>query len=184
MSDGFKVGNDTCPKCFAAHPSTYDCTTHFAPITPNPDAMCERLRLISKQADVGYYAMPADDAVFILQAAERIQQQRAEIADLKHDLDRYMKIANIEYNEAEDAKAAIASLQAVPAASGGGWQPIEDEPPVACHLLVTKFDDDFGEWLVAVKMREEAIDHGFTHWRPLPAPPSKHRERNDGQPVS
>jgi hypothetical protein len=41
-----------------------------------------------------------------------IQQQLAEIADLKHDLDRYMKIANIECNEAEDAKATIERLSA------------------------------------------------------------------------
>jgi hypothetical protein len=47
-----------------------------------------------------------------LEAADLIQQQQAEIADLKHDLDRYMKIANIECNEAEDAKATIERLSA------------------------------------------------------------------------
>jgi hypothetical protein len=55
--------------------------------TPTPDALCKRLRLISKQADVGYYVMPADDAVFILQAADLIQQQQATIERLSAELE-------------------------------------------------------------------------------------------------
>lgn len=48
------------------------------------------------------------------------------------------------------------------------WQPIETAPP-AMHVLATRFDDTWGEWIIAVVLSPPS--HPFTHWMPLPKPP-------------
>jgi hypothetical protein len=50
----------------------------------------------------------------IAELTNRISSLNAENADLKHDLDRYMKIANIECNEAEQAKARLSEMRDLP----------------------------------------------------------------------
>lgn len=97
------------------------------------------------------------------------------------------------------ARAAIAALQAVPAASEVGWQPIESAPKDGTRVLLAphmmtgwwEFGDD--EWVVtAIPLEEDrtiandwtvqprlffclyAKQFGVepTHWRPLPKPPA------------
>lgn len=65
----------------------------------------------------------------------------------------------------DEARAAIAALEA-----SQRWQPIDDSVPRACHMLATYFDDSAGEWCVSVVMYPFAGP--WTHWQPLPEPPS------------
>jgi 5-methylcytosine-specific restriction protein A len=58
-----------------------------------------------------------------------------------------------------------------------GWQTI-DSAPVACHMLLTYWSEEFAEWIVGVEMRPFDENSPWTHWMPLPTPPTpEHGER-------
>lgn len=75
-------------------------------------------------------------------AAAAIERLEAEIADLKHDLERQMTIANIECNEAEEAKAeivklrgaAVTLLEKVDANSAVRWQFVNERESLRSAL--------------------------------------------------
>jgi hypothetical protein len=72
-----------------------------------------------------------------------------------------------------DARAAIASLSSELARCRNaleGWQPIDDNCPHACHVLASRFDESFGEWIYGVVASPPPKP--FTHFRALPEPPA------------
>jgi DNA repair ATPase RecN len=79
--------------------------------TDGDDGLVERLR---EEASCWSDADEGSPSSVIHEAANRISSLNAENADLKHDLDRYMKIANIECNEAEQAKARLSEMRDLP----------------------------------------------------------------------
>lgn len=62
------------------------------------------------------------------------------------------------------------------------WQPIATAPQ-AMHFIAAKFSHDFGEWLLKIVMRGEAMLLGFTHWQPLPELPSDTQRVSEGDGV-
>ncbi|QKC99225.1 hypothetical protein [Mesorhizobium sp. NZP2298] len=62
----------------------------------------------------------------------------------------------------------LSALSSTPVGEMDGWQTMGSAPH-ACHVLATRFDSEFGEWVFAVVMSPPSPP--FTHWRPLPASP-------------
>lgn len=54
--------------------------------------------------------------------------------------------------------------------TGAGWRSIESAPH-ACHVLASRFENDWGEWIYAVVMSPPV--YPFTHWMPLPRTPAE-----------
>ena len=52
-----------------------------------------------------------------------------------------------------------------------GWLLRGQWEPSACHVLACRFNADCGEWIYGVVA--SPISAPFTHWMPLPAPPTK-----------
>lgn len=55
----------------------------------------------------------------------------------------------------------------------GEWQDIATAPH-AMHVIATRFDPASGDWVLAVVLSPPS--HPFTHWMPLPAPPTSRGE--------
>jgi hypothetical protein len=55
------------------------------------------------------------------------------------------------------------------------WEAVSSAPH-ACHVVASYFDHSGGEWVYAIVM-SPPLSSVWTHWQPLPAPPSSTEER-------
>ncbi|WP_192258605.1 hypothetical protein [Mesorhizobium caraganae] len=78
---------------------------------------------------------------------------------------------------ARQLQAIASALLAAEPGAAEGWETIETAP-FACHVLATRFDEDCGEWVIAVVLSPPSAP--FTHWRMLPAAPHQPGESGNG----